>query len=76
PIAMPFALQPKNRREKISWAEQWLKPIAAKLFLSLIVIILFSIAGLLYELPAAGTSGYLMTMLLQILVFVLCYIFR
>ncbi|MCU5662284.1 hypothetical protein OCB16_24225 [Bacillus cereus] len=76
PIAMAFALLPKNRRVLISWAEQWLKPLAAKIFLSLIVIILFSIAGLLYELPEAGTSGYLMTMILQILVFVLCYIFR
>ncbi|MED2244626.1 hypothetical protein P4X41_13765 [Bacillus thuringiensis] len=76
PIAMTFALLPKNRRVLISWAEQWLKPLAAKIFLSLIVIILFSIAGLLYDLPEAGTSGYLMTMILQILVFVLCYIFR
>ncbi|MEC3226051.1 hypothetical protein P9027_29470 [Bacillus thuringiensis] len=76
PIAMAFALLPKNRRVLISWAEQWLKPLAAKIFLSLIVIILFSIAGLLYDLPEAGTSGYLMTMILQILVFVLCYIFR
>ncbi|WP_242291526.1 hypothetical protein [Bacillus cereus group sp. BfR-BA-01356] len=76
PIAMAFALLPKNRRVLISWAEQWVKPLAAKIFLSLIVIILFSIAGLLYDLPEAGTSGYLMTMILQILVFVLCYIFR
>ncbi|MBT2576900.1 hypothetical protein J7E43_05695 [Bacillus sp. ISL-8] len=76
PIAMAFALLPKNRRVLISWAEQWLKPLAAKIFLSLIVIILFSIAGLLYDLPEAGTSGYIMTMILQILVFVLCYIFR
>lgn len=76
PIAMAFALLPKNRRVLISWAEQWLKPLAAKIFLSLIVIILFSIAGMLYKLPEAGTSGYIMTMILQILVFVLCYLFR
>ncbi|HDR6289244.1 TPA: type IV secretion system protein [Bacillus cereus] len=76
PIAMAFALLPKNRSVLISWAEQWLKPLAAKIFLSLIVIILFSIAGMLYKLPEAGTSGYIMTMILQILVFVLCYIFR
>lgn len=76
PIAMAFALLPKNRRVLISWVEQWLKPLAAKIFLSLIVIILFSIAGMLYKLPEAGTSGYVMTMILQILVFVLCYLFR
>ncbi|MBC6975123.1 MULTISPECIES: CD3337/EF1877 family mobilome membrane protein [Bacillus] len=76
PIVMAVALLPGNRRVMESWAKQWVKPLALKIFASALLIIIFTVAELLYVLPEAGIAGYVSTMVLQILVFVLCYIFR
>lgn len=40
------------------------------------LVIIFTVAELLYVLPEAGVAGYVSTMIFQILVFVLCYLFR
>ncbi|WIY59026.1 CD3337/EF1877 family mobilome membrane protein [Bacillus arachidis] len=76
PIVMAVALLPGNRRVMESWAKQWVKPLALKIFASALLVIIFTVAELLYVLPEAGIAGYVSTMVLQILVFVLCYIFR
>ncbi|MCU5149410.1 CPBP family intramembrane metalloprotease [Bacillus cereus] len=76
PIVMAVALLPGHRRVIESWASQWIRPLALKIFMSVMLVIIFTIAELLYVLPEAGVAGYVSTMIFQILVFVLCYIFR
>ncbi|MDZ4572164.1 CD3337/EF1877 family mobilome membrane protein [Bacillus cereus] len=76
PIVMAVALLPGHRRVIESWASQWIRPLALKIFMSVMLVIIFTVAELLYVLPAAGVAGYVSTMIFQILVFVLCYIFR
>lgn len=76
PIVMAVALLPGNRRVMESWGKQWIKPLALKILASALLVIIFTVAELLYVLPEAGIAGYVSTMILQILVFVLCYIFR
>jgi hypothetical protein len=50
--------------------------LALKIFMSVMLVIIFTVAELLYVLPEAGVAGYVSTMIFQILVFVLCYLFR
>ncbi|MGX5576173.1 CD3337/EF1877 family mobilome membrane protein [Bacillus toyonensis] len=76
PIVMAVALLPGHRRVIESWASQWIRPLALKIFMSVMLVIIFTVAELLYVLPEAGVAGYVSTMIFQILVFVLCYIFR
>ncbi|MGH1282496.1 CD3337/EF1877 family mobilome membrane protein [Bacillus basilensis] len=76
PIVMAVALLPGHRRVIESWASQWIRPLALKIFMSVMLVIIFTIAELLYVLPEAGVAGYVSTMTFQILVFVLCYLFR
>ncbi|EEK72589.1 hypothetical protein bcere0007_29920 [Bacillus mycoides] len=76
PIVMAVALLPGHRGVIESWASQWIRPLALKIFMSVMLVIIFTIAELLYVLPEAGVAGYVSTMIFQILVFVLCYIFR
>ncbi|MGE6592447.1 CD3337/EF1877 family mobilome membrane protein [Bacillus mycoides] len=76
PIVMAVALLPGHRRVIESWASQWIRPLALKIFMSVMLVIIFTIAELLYVLPEAGVAGYVSTMIFQILVFVLCYLFR
>ncbi|MGY1465742.1 CD3337/EF1877 family mobilome membrane protein (plasmid) [Bacillus toyonensis] len=76
PLVMAVALLPGHRRVIESWASQWIRPLALKIFMSCMLVIIFTIAELLYVLPEAGVAGYVSTMIFQILVFVLCYIFR
>ncbi|KXY55884.1 Isocitrate dehydrogenase [Bacillus cereus] len=76
PIVMAVALLPGYRRVIESWASQWIRPLALKIFMSVMLVIIFTIAELLYVLPEAGVAGYVSTMIFQILVFVLCYLFR
>ncbi|OBW56079.1 CD3337/EF1877 family mobilome membrane protein [Bacillus cereus] len=76
PIIMAVALLPGHRRVIESWASQWIRPLALKIFMSVMLVIIFTIAELLYVLPEAGVAGYVSTMIFQILVFVLCYLFR
>lgn len=76
PIVMAVALLPGHRRIIESWASQWIRPLALKIFMSVMLVIIFTVAELLYVLPEAGVAGYVSTMIFQILVFVLCYLFR
>ena len=76
PIVMAVALLPGHRRVIESWASQWIRPLALKIFMSVMLVIIFTVAELLYVLPEAGVAGYVFTMIFQILVFVLCYLFR
>ncbi|WP_050249072.1 CD3337/EF1877 family mobilome membrane protein, partial [Streptococcus pneumoniae] len=76
PIVMTVALLPGHRRVIESWASQWIRPLALKIFMSVMLVIIFTVAELLYVLPEAGVAGYVSTMIFQILVFVLCYLFR
>ncbi|MGN4811161.1 CD3337/EF1877 family mobilome membrane protein [Bacillus cereus group sp. MYBK108-2] len=76
PIVMAVALLPGHRRVIESWASQWIRPLALKIFMSGMLVIIFTVAELLYVLPEAGVAGYVSTMIFQILVFVLCYLFR
>ncbi|HDX9649329.1 CD3337/EF1877 family mobilome membrane protein [Bacillus thuringiensis] len=76
PIVMAMALLPGHRRVIESWASQWIRPLALKIFMSVMLVIIFTVAELLYVLPEAGVAGYVSTMIFQILVFVLCYLFR
>ncbi|MBK5429715.1 CD3337/EF1877 family mobilome membrane protein [Bacillus sp. TH30] len=76
PIVMAVALLPGHRGVIESWASQWIRPLALKIFMSVMLVIIFTIAELLYVLPEAGVAGYVSTMIFQILVFVLCYLFR
>ncbi|HDX9614238.1 TPA: CPBP family intramembrane metalloprotease [Bacillus toyonensis] len=76
PIVMAVALLPGHRGVIESWASQWIRPLALKIFMSVMLVIIFTVAELLYVLPEAGVAGYVSTMIFQILVFVLCYIFR
>ncbi|MFL1664647.1 CD3337/EF1877 family mobilome membrane protein [Bacillus cereus] len=76
PIVMAVALLPGHRRVIESWASQWIRPLALKIFMSVMLVIIFTVAELLYVLPEAGVAGYVSTMIFQILVFVLCYLFR
>lgn len=76
PLVMAVALLPGHRRVIESWASQWIRPLALKIFASAMLVIIFTVAELLYVLPEAGVAGYVSTMVFQILVFVLCYIFR
>ncbi|MGN4782146.1 CD3337/EF1877 family mobilome membrane protein [Bacillus cereus group sp. MYBK217-2] len=76
PIVMAVALLPGHRRVIESWASQWIRPLALKIFMSAMLVIIFTVAELLYVLPEAGVAGYVSTMIFQILVFVLCYLFR
>ncbi|AYY25378.1 CD3337/EF1877 family mobilome membrane protein [Bacillus sp. FDAARGOS_527] len=76
PIVMAVALLPGHRGVIESWASQWIRPLALKIFMSVMLVIIFTVAELLYVLPEAGVAGYVSTMIFQILVFVLCYLFR
>ncbi|MDG1588681.1 CD3337/EF1877 family mobilome membrane protein [Bacillus cereus] len=76
PIVMAVALLPGHRRVIESWASQWIRPLALKIFMSVMLVIIFTVAELLYVLPEAGVAGDVSTMIFQILVFVLCYLFR
>ncbi|KZD51648.1 CD3337/EF1877 family mobilome membrane protein [Bacillus cereus] len=76
PLVMAVALLPGHRRVIESWASQWIRPLALKIFMSAMLVIIFTVAELLYVLPEAGVAGYVSTMIFQILVFVLCYLFR
>ncbi|PGW35884.1 CD3337/EF1877 family mobilome membrane protein [Bacillus thuringiensis] len=76
PLIMAVALLPGHRRVIESWASQWIRPLALKIFMSGMLVIIFTVAELLYVLPEAGVAGYVSTMIFQILVFVLCYLSR
>ncbi|MGG1168732.1 CD3337/EF1877 family mobilome membrane protein, partial [Bacillus mycoides] len=76
PICMAVALLPGQRRVLSSWATEWIRPLALKIIMSVLLVIVFTISELIYTLPESGAAGYVSTMLLQIVVFVLCYLFR
>ncbi|OOR09855.1 hypothetical protein BW897_25525 [Bacillus cereus] len=76
PIVMAVALLPGHRGVIESWASQWIRPLALKIFMSVMLVIIFTVAELLYVMPEAGVAGYVSTMIFQVLVFVLCYLFR
>lgn len=68
PIVLAVALLPGHRKVIESWVTQWIRPLALN--------IIFTVSELLYVLPEAGLAGYVSTMVFQIIVFILCYIFR
>ncbi|WP_435302188.1 CD3337/EF1877 family mobilome membrane protein, partial [Bacillus thuringiensis] len=76
PIVLAVALLPGHRKVIESWATQWIRPLALKVLMSIMLVIIFTVSELLYVLPEAGLAGYVSTMVFQIIVFVLCYIFR
>ncbi|HFJ9418131.1 CD3337/EF1877 family mobilome membrane protein [Bacillus cereus group sp. Bce033] len=76
PIVMAVALLPGHRRVIESWATQWIRPLALKVLMSIMLVIIFTLSELLYIMPEASVAGYISTMVFQIIVFVLCYIFR
>ncbi|WJE55424.1 CPBP family intramembrane metalloprotease (plasmid) [Bacillus cereus] len=76
PIVLAVALLPGHRKVLESWATQWVRPLALKILMSVMLVIIFTISELIYVLPEAGLAGYVSTMIFQIIVFVLCYIFR
>lgn len=76
PIVLAVALLPGHRKVLESWAKQWAKPLALKILMSVMLVIIFTVSELIYVLPEAGIAGYVSTMIFQIIVFVLCYIFR
>ncbi|MDM8365634.1 CD3337/EF1877 family mobilome membrane protein [Bacillus thuringiensis] len=76
PIVLAVALLPGHRRVIESWATQWIRPLALKVLMSIMLVIIFTVSELLYVLPEAGLAGYISTMVFQIIVFILCYIFR
>lgn len=76
PIVLAVALLPGHRKVIESWATQWIRPLALKVLMSVMLVIIFTVSELLYVLPEAGIAGYISTMIFQIIVFILCYIFR
>lgn len=76
PIVLAVALLPGHRKVLESWAKQWAKPLALKVLMSVMLVIIFTVSELIYVLPEAGLAGYVSTMIFQIIVFILCYIFR
>lgn len=78
PIVLAVALLPGHRKVIESWVTQWIKPLALKVLMSIMLVIIFTVSELLYVLPEAGLglAGYVSTMVFQIIVFILCYIFR
>ncbi|MCQ6530265.1 CD3337/EF1877 family mobilome membrane protein [Bacillus mycoides] len=76
PIVLAVALLPGHRKVIESWATQWIRPLALKVLMSVMLVIIFTVSELLYVLPEAGLAGYISTMIFQIIVFILCYIFR
>ncbi|MGZ9785456.1 CD3337/EF1877 family mobilome membrane protein [Bacillus pseudomycoides] len=76
PIVLAVALLPGHRKVIESWATQWVRPLALKMLMSVMLIIIFTVSELIYVLPEAGIAGYVSTMIFQIIVFILCYIFR
>ncbi|OLR24869.1 CD3337/EF1877 family mobilome membrane protein [Bacillus cereus] len=76
PIVLAVALLPGHRKVLESWAKQWAKPLALKILMSVMLVIIFTVSELIYVLPEAGLAGYVSTMIFQIIVFILCYIFR
>lgn len=76
PIVLAVALLPGHRKILESWATQWVRPLALKILMSVMLVIIFTVSELIYVLPEAGLAGYVSTMVFQIIVFVLCYIFR
>ncbi|MEH6892373.1 CPBP family intramembrane glutamate endopeptidase, partial [Bacillus sp. JJ864] len=76
PIVLAVALLPGYRRVMESWATQWIRPLALKVLMSVMLVIIFTVSELIYVLPEAGLAGYVSTMVFQIIVFILCYIFR
>ncbi|MGQ4286628.1 CD3337/EF1877 family mobilome membrane protein [Bacillus thuringiensis] len=76
PIVLAVALLPGHRKVIESWATQWIRPLALKVLMSIMLVIIFTVSELLYVLPEAGLAGYVSTMVFQIIVFILCYIFR
>ncbi|MEK4419000.1 CD3337/EF1877 family mobilome membrane protein [Bacillus sp. FSL K6-0268] len=76
PIVLAVALLPGHRKVLESWAKQWVRPLALKMLMSVMLVIIFTVSELIYVLPEAGLAGYVSTMIFQIIVFVLCYIFR
>ncbi|MCX2829128.1 CPBP family intramembrane metalloprotease [Bacillus sp. DHT2] len=76
PIVLAVALLPGHRKVLESWAKQWARPLALKILMSVMLVIIFTVSELIYVLPEAGLAGYVSTMIFQIIVFILCYIFR
>ncbi|HDX9577625.1 TPA: type IV secretion system protein, partial [Bacillus pseudomycoides] len=76
PIVLAVALLPGHRRVMESWITQWVRPLALKVLMSVMLVIIFTVSELIYVLPEAGLAGYVSTMVFQIIVFILCYIFR
>ncbi|MEB4816131.1 CPBP family intramembrane glutamate endopeptidase [Bacillus toyonensis] len=76
PIVLAVALLPGHRKVIESWVTQWIRPLALKVLMSIMLVIIFTVSELLYVLPEAGLAGYVSTMVFQIIVFILCYIFR
>ncbi|PEF35111.1 CD3337/EF1877 family mobilome membrane protein [Bacillus wiedmannii] len=76
PIVLAVALLPGHRKVLESWATQWVRPLALKILMSVMLVIIFTVSELIYVLPEAGLAGYVSTMIFQIIVFILCYIFR
>ncbi|PDY45820.1 CD3337/EF1877 family mobilome membrane protein, partial [Bacillus pseudomycoides] len=76
PIVLAVALLPGHRKVLESWATQWVRPLALKVLMSVMLVIIFTVSELIYVLPEAGLAGYVSTMIFQIIVFILCYIFR
>ncbi|EOQ01331.1 hypothetical protein KOY_05381 [Bacillus cereus VDM021] len=76
PIVLAVALLPGHRKVLESWGTQWVRPLALKILMSVMLVIIFTVSELIYVLPEAGLAGYVSTMIFQIIVFILCYIFR
>ncbi|WP_242227247.1 energy-coupling factor transporter transmembrane protein EcfT [Bacillus cereus group sp. BfR-BA-01315] len=76
PIVLAVALLPGHRKILESWGTQWVRPLALKILMSVMLVIIFTVSELIYVLPEAGLAGYVSTMIFQIIVFILCYIFR
>ncbi|MCQ6289006.1 type IV secretion system protein [Bacillus cereus] len=76
PIVLAVALLPGHRKVLESWVKQWIRPLALKILMSVMLVIIFTVSELIYVLPEAGLAGYVSTMIFQIIVFILCYIFR
>ncbi|PFZ08094.1 hypothetical protein COL63_25615 [Bacillus pseudomycoides] len=76
PIVLAVALLPGHRKVIESWVTQWVRPLGLKILMSVMLVIIFTVSELIYVLPEAGLAGYVSTMIFQIIVFILCYIFR
>ncbi|PGV92063.1 hypothetical protein COD87_32300, partial [Bacillus cereus] len=57
PIVLAVALLPGHRKVIESWVTQWIRPLALKVLMSIMLVIIFTVSELLYVLPEAGLAG-------------------